>query len=279
MPRRSQEEVSRRGEMPRLLVAIRRGRRQVDFARTVGLTQSKVSRLEKGLGPPLDPQAAAAYAAAAAATPEQTARLVELAEISTNTHQMRRAVVLRNANVTQSRIRDYTAAAGYVWSWTPTAVPGELQTRAWTKAMLAGDDDGSDPGPDWWAPREARIALLDDSTHQWRFLLTEGGLRWIVGSRSVQAAVVEHIAEISTRDHIEVGVIDQTTPKQLIAPDTFHLYGDRAAEVDGTLGPAFVEDPDDLKSLRGIYEQLWAHAHLGDGARALLGRIARAVRR
>lgn len=26
-------------------------------------------------------------------------------------------------------------------------------------------------------------------------------------------------------------------------------------------------------------EQLWAHAHLGDDARALLGRIARAVRR
>lgn len=265
--------------MPRLLVAIRGGRRQVDFARTVGLTQSKLSRLEKGLGPPLDPQAAAAFAAAAAATPEQTARLVELAEVSTSTHQMRRAVVLRNAHVTQNRIRDYLAAAGHVWSWTPTSVPGELQTRAWTEAMLAGDEDGGDPGPDWWAPREARIALLDDPTRQWRFLLTEGGLRWIVGSGSIQAALVEHIAEVSTRDHIEVGVIDQATPKRRIAPGTFHVYGDRAAEVDGTLGPAFVEDPDDLTSLRGVYEQLWAHAHLGDDARSLLRRIARAVRR
>ncbi len=265
--------------MPRLLVAIRAGRRQVDFARLVGLTQSKVSRLEKGLGPPLDSSAAAAYASAAGATPEQTARLLELAEFSTSTHQTRRAVVIRNAVVIQGRIRDYVAAADYVWSWTPMAVPGELQLRAWTQAMIDGDDADGDPGPDWWATREARIALLDDTSRRWRFLLTEGGLRWIVGSRTVQAAQVEHIAKISTRDHIEVGVIDQASPKSLIALDTFHIYGEQAAEADGALGPAFIEDADDLAVLRGIYEQLWAHAQHGDAARALLGRIARAVRR
>lgn len=187
--------------------------------------------------------------------------------------------MLRNAHVTQARIRDYMSAARFVWSWTPNAVPGELQTRAWTEAMLAGDDDGTDPGPEWWAPREERIALLDDTNRRWRFLLTEGGLRWIVGSRTVQAAVVEHIAKISERDHIEVGVIDQTTPKPLVALDTFHVYGDRAAEADGALGPAFIEDSDDIAALRGVYEQLWAQAQHGDDARALLVRIARAIRR
>lgn len=265
--------------MPRLLVAIRGTRRQKDFVRLVGLSQSKLSRLEQGEGPPLDPAAAAAFAKAAGASAEQTARLVELAEVSTATHQVRRAVVLRNAHVTQARIRDYIADASEVHSWTPNAVPGELQTRAWTEAMLAGDDAGSYPGPDWWAPRDERIALLADPTRQWRFLLTEGGLRWIVGSRAVQADVVEHIADVSTLAHIEIGVIDQVSPKRLIAPDTFHIYGDRAAEVDGTLGPAFVEDPDDLAALRGIFERLWTHAHCGDAARTLLGRIGRAVRR
>jgi hypothetical protein len=279
MSRRSDEEVSRRPEMQRLLVAIRRGRNQIPFAELVGLNQSKVSRLEKGLGPPLDPAAAAAYAAAAGATPEQAARLVELAEFSTSTHQTRRAVVIRNAVVIQGRIRDYVANADFVWSWTPMAVPGELQTRAWTEAMLAGDDAEGDPGIDWWATRQARIDLLNDSKRSWRFLLTEGGLRWIVGSRAVQAAVVEHIAQISTHGHIEVGVIDQATPKQVIATETFHIYGARAAELDGTLGPAFVEDVDDLAALRGMYEQLWSHAQHGDAARALLARIARSVRR
>lgn len=279
MPQRSPEEVGRRSPMSRLLVEIRGARRQADMARIVGVTQSKVSQLEIGKGPPLDPEAAATWAAAAGATKEQTARLIELAEVSTSTHHVRRAVVLRNAHVTQSRIRDYMAAARYVWSWTPNAIPGELQTRAWTEAMLAGDDDGTDPGPEWWAPREARIALLDDASRRWRFLVTEGGLRWIVGSRAVQAAVVEHIAEISTRDHIDVAVIDQGSPKPLVALDTFHIYGDRAAEADSALGPAFIEDADDIAALGGVYEQLWENARQGDDARALLGRIARAVRR
>jgi len=265
--------------MPRLLVAIRGDRRQVDLARLVGLTQAKLSRLEKGEGPPLHTEAAAAYATAAGATPQQAARLVELAAASTAVHQVRRAVTLRNANVIQARIRDYVTAARYVWSWTPTAIPGVLQTRAWTEAMLAGDDDGSDPGPDWWAPWEQRIALLDDPGRSWRFLLTEGGLRWVVGSRAVQSAVVEHIAGLSLCEHVEVGVIDQVSPKKMVAPETFHLYGERAAELDGTLGPAFVENAADLSMLHGMFERLWAHAHHGDDARALLSRIARAVRR
>lgn len=273
--------MNSRGELPRLLVAIRGNRRQVDFAQLVGVTQAKLSRLEQGHGPPLDPEAAAAYAAAAGATPEQAARLVELAEVSTATHyaHMGRAVVLRNVHVIQGRIRDYVAAASYVWTWSPHGIPGVLQTRAWTEAMLAGDDDGSDPGPEWWARREERTALLDDPARSWRILLFEGALRWIVDSRAVQAELVEHIAEISTREHIEIAVVDQASPKPLAAPDAFQIYGERAAEVSGALGPAYVEDPADLAVLRGIFERLWAQAHHGDDARALLARIARAIRR
>ena len=265
--------------MPRLLIAIRAGRRQADVAALVGLSQKALSRLENGVGPPLSPPAAVAFAAAAGATGEQTDRLVELAQVATQTHNVRRAVVLRNASSMQARIRDYLAAADHVWSWTPNAPAGELQTHAWTEAMLAGDDDGGDPGPDWWARREERIALLDDATRQWRFLLTEGGLRWIVGSRGLQAALIQHIVEISRRPHVAVAIIDQTTPKPMVALDTFHIYGDGAAEMDAALGPAFVEDVDDLAFLRGQYEQLWRLAHQGDAARKLLAQIGRRLGR
>ncbi len=283
--------------MPRLLVAIRGNRRQVDFAELVGLTQAKLSRLEQGQGPPLDPEVAASYAAAADATPDQAARLVELAEASAITHYTQRAVALRNVHVIQGRIRGYMTSAQYVWSWTPHGVLGVLQTRAWTEAMLAGDDnsdddddndsddsddsddDDDDPGPEWWARREEQTALLDDPARSWRFLLYGGALRWIVDSRAVQATLVEHIAEISTREHVEIGVIDQASPKPLTAPDTFQIYGERAAEVNGMLGPAYVEDPADLDVLRGIFERLWVQAHQGDDARALLMRIARTIRR
>lgn len=264
--------------MPRLLVAIRGDRRQIEFARLVGLTQSKLSRLEKGEGPPLDPKAAAAYAAAAGATPEQTAQLVELAEVNTATHEVPRAVMLRNAHVVQGRIRDYIRSSDYVWSWTTDAVPAVLQTRDWTEAMLAGEDE-SDPGPEWWAARQEHIELLTDPRRSWRLLLAEGSLRWIVGTRAVQGALIEHIAEVSHLDHVDVGVIDLATPKPFVASYGFHLYGQFAAEVASDLGAAFTTHPDDLSYFRSRFEQLWTHAQRGSEARDLLQRVARAVRR
>lgn len=263
--------------MPRLLVEIRGDRRQVDFARLVGVTQSKLSRLEKGVGPPLDADAAAAYAAAAGASPGQAARLIELAEVNTAIHQVPRAVMLRNAHVVQGRVRDYVRASSYVWSWTSDAVPAVLQTREWTTVMLESDGDG-DPGPDWWAARNEHVALLDDRSRPWRLLLAEGALRWIVGSRRVQADLIEHIADVSLLEHVEIGVVDLATPKPFIASYGFHLYGDQAAEVASDLGAAFTTHGDDLSYLRGRFEQLWAHGQRGDDARTLLARIGRAIR-
>jgi hypothetical protein len=264
--------------MPRLLVTIRGDRRQIDFAALVGLTQSKLSRLEKGEGPPLAPDEAAAFAAVAGATPEQAARLVELAEIHSATHQVPRAVMMRNAHVIQARIRDLIRAADHVWSWSTDAVPSMLQTREWTEAMLASEG-AAGISPDWWTAREAHAELLADPARSCRLLLSEGALRWILGSRTVQAALVEHITEVSHLDHVEIGVLDLATPKPFVAAYSFALYGEHAAEVDSDLGAAFTTHPDDLAYFRSRFERLWAHAHHGDQARELLGRIARAVRR
>ncbi len=131
--------------MSRLLVALRGRRRQADILPLVGMTQAKISRLERGEGPPLEPAAAKAYAVALGATDKQTARLVELAEIKTAVHAVPRSVVLRNAHVVQARIRDYVRGSDVVRSWTTDAIPGALQTREWTEAVLAGDGEG-DPG-------------------------------------------------------------------------------------------------------------------------------------
>lgn len=267
--------------MSRLLVALRGRRRQADILALVGMTQAKVSRLERGEGPPLDPDAAKAYAVALGADPDQVARVVELAEMKTAVHSAPRAVVLRNAHVVQGRIRDYVKASDVVRSWTTDAIPGALQIRAWTEAMLAGDGEG-DPGPEWWAPRLEHVALLDDPDRSWYFLLSEGALRWMVGSRQVQAAQVRHIIEMSERDHIHVAVMDLATPKPFIASYGFHLYGDTAAELDTEFGPSFVDRADDLAYLRGRFDQLWGRAVYGgngDDARSLLERIVRTLGR
>jgi hypothetical protein len=263
--------------MARLLIAIRGDRRQVDAARIAGVSQAKVSRAERGHPPPLDPAEAQAYATALGAAPDQIARVVELARLKTEQHAVPRQVMLRNAHVIQERILGYVRSADVVRSWTTDAIPGALQTRAWTEAMLGGDGEG-DPGPAWWAAREAHVALLDDPTRRWHVLLAEGALRWIVGSTAVQAAQIRHIIDLSRRSHIDVGVIDLATPKPFIAAYGFLLYG-AAAEVATDLGASFTERADDLAFLRGRFDVLDGHAHHGDDARTLLERVARSLGR
>ena len=264
--------------MSRLLVALRGGRLQTEIAPLVGMNQAKVSRLERGQGPPLSPEEAGMYATALGGSEEQKARLVELAEVKTAVHSVPRAVVLRNQSVIQGRIRDYVRAADVIRSWTSDAIPAAVQTREWTEAMLAGEG-AADPGDDWWIARSEHIALLDDPERRWYILLAEGALRWIVGTRAVQAAQVRHIAELSQRDHVEIGILDLATPKPFVASYGFHIYGDRAAELGSELGPAFVEHHDDLAYLGARFDLLWSHASHGDDARSLLGRIARTLGR
>jgi transcriptional regulator with XRE-family HTH domain len=279
MPGRSDDVVSRRDEMSRLLIAIRgRHRNQTDAAALVGLSQVRVSRLERGEGPPLNPDEAAAYAAALGATAEQTARLVELARVKTAEHSVPRAVMLRNAVTIQRRIRDYMAASDVIRSWHTDTIPGVLQTRAWAEAMRVGESD-EPPPPEWWVEREAQAALLDDPARTWHILLAESALRWIVGSREIQARQIRHIAELSNRPHLRIGVVDLRSPKPLTAAYGFQVYGDRAAEVASDLGATFPEHPGDVAYLLDRHARLAELAVYDDDARALLERIARTLGR
>lgn len=264
--------------MSRLLIAVRGPRLQSEAAELAGLTQVKVSRAERGSGPPFTAAEASAYADALGATAEQRARLVELAEVKTAAHVTTRSVLVRSAAAIQARIHDLEEGSTMLRSWVPDSIPGMLQSHAYTEAMIAGEGAG-DPGAEWWAARSARLALLDDSDREWHEIMSEAALRWVFGSRAATAAEVEHILELSHRSNIHVGIIDLATPKPFLMPRGFHLYGDTTAEVATDVGTAFVEAPDDVAHFVGLFELLHKHALHGDEARKLLNSIARSLRR
>lgn len=278
MARRTSEEMSRRDEMSRLLIAIRGARLQSEAAILAGLTQAKVSRAERGSGPPFNPGEAAAYADALGATPQQRARLVELAEAKTAAHVTTRSVLVRSAAAIQGRIRDLETNSTELRSWVPDSIPGVLQSRAYTEAMVAAEGAG-DPGPEWWAARNARVALLDDPARQWHEIISEAALRWIFCTRAAAAAEVEHIIELSHRPNVHVSIVDLATPKPFLTPRGFHLYDAHTAEVATDVGTAFVTSGDDIAHFVRLFELLHKHALHGEEAHKLLDRLARSLRR
>lgn len=264
--------------MSRLLIAIRGDRLQAEAATLASLTQVKVSRAERGSGPPFNPAEAAAYASALGATPEQRARLIELAEVKTAAHVTTRSVLVRSAAAIQGRIRDLERNSAVLRSWVPDSIPGVLQSRAYTDAMITAEGV-ADPGEEWWSARNARVTLLDDPDREWHEIISEATLRWVFSTRAATAAEIEHLIELSHRPNIYVSVIDLATPKPFLMPRGFHLYDDTTVEVATDIGTAFVGSPDDLTYFAGLFELLHQHALHGDEARSLMDRLARTMRR
>lgn len=269
--------MSRRDEMSRLLIAIRGSRLQSEAASLAGLTQVKVSRAERGDGPPFTPSDAGAYADALGASAEQRTRLVELAEVKTAAHVTNRSVLVRSAATIQRRIHTLEERSTVLRSWVPDSIPGMLQTRAYTEAMIAGEGV-DDPGPEWWAVRNARVGLLDDPGREWHEILSEAALRWVLGTPAAAVAEIEHIIELSHRPNIHISIVDLATPKPFLMPRGFHLYGDTTAEVATDVGTAFVEAPEDLAHFQRVFDLLSEHALHGEEARQLLESVAGSLR-
>jgi hypothetical protein len=262
--------------MSRLLIAIRGDRIQTEAAALTGLTQKKVSLSERGSGPPFTPAEAAAYAEALSATDEQRDRLVELAEVKSSAHITNRSVLVRSAAAIQARIRDLEEDSAVLRSWVPDAIPGLLQSRDYTDAMIAAEGVG-DPGDDWWAARNARLALLDDPEREWHGIVSESALRWPFVSRAAAAREIRQILKLSARPNIHLSVIDVETPKPFLMPREFHVYDDATVEVATDVGTAFLKSSDDLTHFMGVFGMLHEHALHGDEARTLLDRTAHSL--
>lgn len=252
--------------MSRLLSALRGDRTQAEVARLAGLTQIKVSRAERGLHP-LSPEEADQFARALGAAEADRARLVELAHIKAADHITSRAVLSRSGAAIQERIERLERDADLIRSWQPELIIGPLQTEAYTAAML-----GVDPGPDWLAARAARRAVFADPSRTWHQIMSEGALRWMLGSAELMADQIEHLLVASERKNVKLGIIDQATPKPIAAPAPFHLIGDTAM-VATDVGTSFLTDPRDRERLEELFSTLDQLALYGRDAQDLLREI------
>lgn len=262
----------------RLVRDVRGDRRQVEAAALSGLAQSKISRAEQGRHT-FTPAEAEHFGATLGATPDQAAELVRLAQEAENHIQGQTRLVRRGGEI-QRRIGTLERASTVMRSWQPTVVPGMLQSWSYTLAYIE-----IDPTDAWIRARKERLALLDEPGRQFRQILSEAALRWVIGSRKVMAEQMEHLATLTEHPNVELGVVPFG---QIIVPPpegAFHLYSGNpdaddpvppSAVVATDVGTTFLNDADDLNFFSTQFDRLAAVAEYGDGARRLIDRAARA---
>lgn len=266
-----------RDELSRALRTLRKtaGLSGVEAGRRIGQTQASISRFENGRFVPT-PEAVDALCRAYGAPAAERRRLVRICrDVREDTQPAARVVIQRGAARMQERIGRIERASATVRHFHPAVVSGLLQLPDYMRTIFAAGDDLSPA--EVQAAVQARLArqvLLDEPGRSFTFILSEGPLRWQVGSPQLMAAQLDHLAAAAERPNVRIGVIPWTTSVEVVPVAGFDIFDERACVVGTDAGTTFLTDPRDVASYVRLFADLSAVASFDGDARAVLRRIA-----
>ena len=273
----------------RLAVELRRLRDRAglsgrQLAERIGISQSKVSRIESGLTVPSSPEVAA-WAGAVKASGAQIDLLTVLTDaVYTEVHPWNTA--LREQIHLQDEIREIENRSRAKLTYEPSLVPGLLQTAEYARRVFTMFDPAyaEQDIPAVVAGRLDRQVALFDPAQRFAFLITEGALRWRVGPTPVLLSQLDRIASLSTLENVSVGLIPHAVPALIHAPHGFVIFEsiDRDADalvmVETVHANLTINDSLHVALYRRQWSLLEKMAVFGDAAREMLAVIAAGIR-
>lgn len=225
-----------------------------DLAEQIGISQSKVSRIEAGAAMPSFSQVMAW--AEAVNAPDDTRRvLASLTQAAFTEVQTWRAA-LRNRPHLQGEIQKLERRAHLIRTFQPALVPGLLQTAEYVKRVLTLFQPGyaEDKLATVLAARLDRQLALYDEAKRFEFLVTEAALRWRPGPPRLLLAQLDRIASLSTLENVSIGLIPLATEAVTSMAHAFVMF-----EADGG---ASGDDHDDEEEDGAVVTVETVHANL-----------------
>lgn len=264
-----------------LAAALRRCRRAAgltgdQLAQQIGISQSKLSRIELGQSPPSVAEVDRWARATHATEPQREGLLAQAEAIDAEVTSWRKAVRRGLARL-QQEVRDLEAAAGSIYNFSPVLVPGLLQTAGYVQqVMKAGLPAGR---PDIAAAVQARLerqVILYDEAKRLEFIVAEAALRWRPAPAQVQLEQLDRISNVATLPGVAIGIVPLAAEMTAWHTHGFNLFDDRT---DGGNPVVLVEtltrglalnDPEDVSRYHEALEQLRKMAVFGEEAQRLL---------
>lgn len=226
------------------------------LARRIGVSQSKVSRIESGSAVPSLPEVEA-WSRALGLDEEIRQQLTVMTKAA-HTEALSWRSALAGKGHVQDDILRQESEARKVRVCQTAVVPGLLQTPDYARAVftLAG-------GPTTEADRAAAVAARMDrqiqmyeGRREYEFIVTEAALRWRPGSYRMLAAQVERIAHLGTLGNVTIGVVPLMARATTILSHGFALYDleqSRRATVEALHAHVTVQGVDEVE----VYHEHW----------------------
>jgi hypothetical protein len=248
------------------------------LAQLTGLSQSRVSRIERGDALASVPELTQ-WLQQSGAT-DRLDQLISATEAALNQtdawHEFAHDVSFAEM---QEQVQRREATARTQRSFLPTLVPGLLQTAEYARLVfIASDLTG---GQDYAAAVQRRLdrqQILYDQSHTFEFILTEAALRWRPGPRELLIAQLDRIASLATLSNVTIGVVPLDVEARTIPWHGFTLNedvvdGEPFVQVETMHAYLTVARPEDVELYRRQYDELRRSAVAGQEFRDFLGAL------
>lgn len=240
------------------------------------MSQAKISRIETGKTLPtvVDVERILRGLGVGRAEAEPVLALARLAAVGyVSRRTSARLGFWRKQNDLRAMERDSEVMRHFL----PGVPTGILQIPDYARVVLAptvagepaGDIDRIIRG------RSARQASLLDSSRKFSFVLTESAVTWRVADPDLMAAQVDHLADLSTRENVEIAILRKDTVVPEVPMNVFVVYDERLVTVELFSGEVVLRDPRDVGYHLELFEFFRKLAVCGDGATRLLRKVAR----
>jgi transcriptional regulator with XRE-family HTH domain len=249
-----------------------------ELAHRTGMSQSKVSRIERGDALASVPELTLWLEQCNAA--DQLPRMIEATDAALNQLDDWRDLMRADSFATmQDQVRQRERIARTQRVFQPTLVPGLLQTAQYARLIFVASDLTG--GQDYAAAVQGRLdrqQILYDQEHSFEFILTEAALRWRPGSPEVLLAQIDRITSLATLSNVSIGVVPLDVGTTVIPWHGFSLHEDVEGQdpfVQVEIIHAYmtVTKPEDVDLYRRQFDALAKSSLSGQAATDLLFRL------
>lgn len=188
---------------------------------------------------------------------------------------IRRVVVHRRPAAIQKRIGRVVENSTLVRTFSPIGIPGLLQTTDYVRALFTTGGEATSADE---AGAEQRIAnqavLTGDTARRFVMLMPEGSLGWALLPPIRMVDQVEHIAAMSRRRNMHIGIIPWGQVSSVLPLHSWEIYDERAVITGSMTGTAVLTTRADVDVYLELFASLERLAAYGQDAREILTRVA-----
>ncbi|MGA4860013.1 MULTISPECIES: helix-turn-helix domain-containing protein [Streptomyces] len=251
-----------------------------ELAARCGWTHSKSSRIENARTPP-SPDDIRRWCAACDASGQARDIVAESLNAESQYVEWRRRVRTGMRQLQDSYLSLYRST-GLFRVYSPTLVPGLLQTEGYAQAVLSANARVLEVPNDAEAAARARVdrsRIIHERGHRFVFLVEEAVLRYQLGDHDAMAAQLGHLLTAGALPAVSLGVIPDATPARTLWPqEIFHVYDDTLVSIETLTARVTVTQPSEIALYLRAFEELRSMAVYGAEARALVVRAIEALR-